>query len=483
MLEERALDLERADAIGSRDDDIVRAPDEPEVAVLVARCPVACQVPAVPEDCLGLLRRAPVAGEERRRTADQREVALDPGRADVAGLVDHGDVVAGGRQAHRPRPDRDTRHVRDEKRVLRLAVAVVHGQAQRVLEAGDDLGVERLARRHGVAEPRQVRELQLLQLGEHPVLGRRLAEDRDPEPLQQRQPLLGVERPLVDDDLGTVRPGADERVPDRLRPPRPGRAPDDVALVRVEPVRRLRALRPRVGMRVHDALRVLVRPGRVEDQRGLAGGRVLGGSDRHVSPQLVERLVEEEHRHRGADLVAHLLDLQLQRAVGHDEPRARVVDAEREIPRPEHVRARNRDEAALQRAEHRRLPGRHLADREHDAVAAVESRAHEMRPARRVAGNLVERPPVDDALAVDERQRGLERVRGERLHDVAREVEACGHVPPGRVWPGLRDIVVLPRLSSQQGHQARLAKVTAKDGRAGADCRPSRSCGSGDVRA
>ena len=458
MLEERALDLERADAIRRRDDHVVRAPDEPEVPVRVARRSIAREVPVVPEDRGGLVGRLPVAGEERRRTADQREVSLDAGRADLARRVDHGHVVARGRKAHGPRPDGDAGRVRDEKGVLGLAVAVVHREPQRILESRDDLGIERLADRDGVAEPRQMRELQLLELGEHPVLRRSLGEDRDPEPLQEGEPLLGIERSVVHHDLRPVRPRAEERVPDPLRPPRLRGAPDDVALVRVEPVRRLGPLRPRVRMRVHDALRLPVRAGRVEDQGGLAGGRVLGRRDGHVPAQLVERLVQEEHRYRGADLVAHLLDLELERPVGHDEPRARVADAEREIPCAEDLGARNRDQPALDRAEHRGLPRRDVPDREHDTIAPVEPRAHEMRPARRVARDLVERASIDDPLAVDEGHRGLERVGRDRLDHVAREVEAGRDVPPGRVRPGLRDSLV-PGLPTQQRHQGRLATV------------------------
>ena len=120
--------------------------------------------------------------------------------------------------------------------------------------------------------------------------------------------------------------------------------------------------------------------------------------------------------------------------------------------------ARNRDQAALDRAEHRGLPRRDVPDREHDTIAPVEPRAHEMRPARRVARDLVERASIDDPLAVDEGHRGLERVGRDRLDHVAREVEAGRDVPPGRVRPGLRDFLV-PGLPTQQRHQGRLATV------------------------
>src|SRR5262249_44137985 len=40
MLEQRALDLERADPVAGGDDHVVGAPDEPEIPVLVARRPI-----------------------------------------------------------------------------------------------------------------------------------------------------------------------------------------------------------------------------------------------------------------------------------------------------------------------------------------------------------------------------------------------------------------------------------------------------------
>ena len=45
VLHERALDLERADEMAGRLDDVVTPADEPHVAVLVAPCEVAREVP------------------------------------------------------------------------------------------------------------------------------------------------------------------------------------------------------------------------------------------------------------------------------------------------------------------------------------------------------------------------------------------------------------------------------------------------------
>ena len=429
MLEERALDLERADAVGRGEDHVVRSADEPEVALLVADGTIARHVPAVAERRVRVVGRLPVAGEERRRTTDQREIALLPRSAHVTRVVDHRDVVPGRREAHRARSDRRLGGVRDEQRVLRLPVAVVDRQPERVLEPLDHLGVERLARGDGVAEPGQVRPCEAVELREHPVLGRRLAEDGDAELLEERETLLRLERALVEDDLGAVRPRPEEDVPDRLRPAGAGRAPDDVVLVRVEPVARLHALRPRVGVRVDDALRILRRPRGVEDQRRLAGRRVLGGRNRHVAGELVAGLVEVEHGDGAVDLVAHLLDLDLARALRDHESRARMTDPEREVARAEHVGAGNRDETALERAEHGAVPGGALAEHHEHAIAAIEARPQQVRPARGVTGDLGEAPAIDDALGVDEGERRPRRVVGERVDDVAREVEATGNLP------------------------------------------------------
>src|SRR5262249_37377422 len=105
MLEQRALHLEWPDAIARRDDDVVGPADEPEVAILVASGAVSGQVPfATPAGC-GLLRALPVLAEERRRVAPPRPAAARPAPQRRAVLVDHAQIVAGERLAHRTRAD------------------------------------------------------------------------------------------------------------------------------------------------------------------------------------------------------------------------------------------------------------------------------------------------------------------------------------------------------------------------------------------
>ena len=139
----------------------------------------------------------------------------------------------------------------------------------------------------------------------------------------------------------------------------------------------------------------------------------------------------------------HLLDLGLARAVGDDEPGARVADAVREVAGAQHVRARDGDQPALERAEHRAVPGGHLAEHDEHAVAAIEAGAEQVRPARGVLRDVGERPPVDDPLAVDVGDALAERVAGaERLDDVAREVEPRRDVPPRRERAGARNVTL-----------------------------------------
>src|SRR5207247_4856166 len=94
VLQERRLDLERPDPVRSRQDHVVGATGEPEVAVLVASRAVTGHVPVTPEDGRGLVRRAEVLEEQTRWAAAQRDIAL-LADCDLAALtVDHGHLVA-----------------------------------------------------------------------------------------------------------------------------------------------------------------------------------------------------------------------------------------------------------------------------------------------------------------------------------------------------------------------------------------------------
>src|SRR5207247_11260095 len=125
VLEERALHLEGADAVAGRDDDVVGAPDEPEVAVLVTAGAIAGEIPLAAPARRRLLRALPVFAEERRRVAPQRELAHLAGRQLLPVLADHAQVVAREGLPHRARADREAGHVRGEAARLGLAGAGV----------------------------------------------------------------------------------------------------------------------------------------------------------------------------------------------------------------------------------------------------------------------------------------------------------------------------------------------------------------------
>src|SRR5215216_3298089 len=95
VLDEDALDLEGPDAVAGREDDVVRAPHEPQVPVLVPVRPVSGEVVAVPEDRLRLVRLVPVLFEEAWDSIGERDVARLVGRALVAVRVYDLHVAAG----------------------------------------------------------------------------------------------------------------------------------------------------------------------------------------------------------------------------------------------------------------------------------------------------------------------------------------------------------------------------------------------------
>ena len=76
------------------------------------------------------------------------------------------------------------------------------------------------------------------------------------------------------------------------------------------------------------------------------------------------------------------------------------------------------------------MPGGRLADEHEQPVSGMEAAGtQKRRPPIRVGRDLSERAPVDDALTIDEGQRRPQRIGGERLDDVAGEIELRGNLP------------------------------------------------------
>ena len=224
--------------------------------------------------------------------------------------------------------------------------------------------------------PERSYRLEAVELRHQPVLGRRLAENRRAELADQPEPLGRVERPLVEDGRRAPAPRAEQDVPDRLRPARAGGAPDDVVRARVEPALGLRALGPRVPVRVHDALRILRRPGGVEDERRILGAGVGGleRSARRARPRRCRRPRATRSSPRSPPR---------EPGSATSSSRARVANAEVEILGAQHLRAGDRDRADLQPGEHHREPVRRLADQHEHAVAGGDAAlAEQAGPAR-----------------------------------------------------------------------------------------------------
>src|SRR5262249_5613921 len=140
----RALELERADAVVRALEDVVGAPDVPEVPrVVPVRRIRGAVVLAAQHDrvALGVAVVSRHHGSGARLQVDRDLALLGPPSV----LVEERDLVAGERAAHRPGPHRLPGAVADLARRLRLSVAVTDRDAPRLLDLRDDLRIERLA--------------------------------------------------------------------------------------------------------------------------------------------------------------------------------------------------------------------------------------------------------------------------------------------------------------------------------------------------
>ena len=171
---------------------------------------------------------------------------------------------------------------------LGLSVAVVDRVTGRLGPGADRGGVERLARGHH--PPHRGQRPQSRALGEHPVLGRRLAEDRDPLALDQLEPVVGIEARVDEHRRRAAEPRRDEDVARRLRPPGSGRAPDQLARPGAEPLLGLESLGAEVALRVHRRPRLAGGPRGEHDQRRVARIEVGDRGRRLLRAVLVERL-------------------------------------------------------------------------------------------------------------------------------------------------------------------------------------------------
>jgi hypothetical protein len=223
---------------------------------------------------------------------------------------------------------------------------------------------------------------------------------------------------LVDALHRTEPPGAEQRRdPGGPRPL--AHAVEALALAHVVAIGEL-VVREQVPVGVHDPLRKPGRAARVVELRGIVAGGVERRALRRLSVE--QPVVEHEHA------LMHPLEARCVRAVGHDDPRARVLEP---VPNPvvavEHAHRQQR-RAQLPGAEEdrRRLRGGRQHDR--DAVDALHARRRER--VRGLRGEVLQLSPRHVAplavkALVDHRQ-SLARVL---VADVGGDVVARRDLP------------------------------------------------------
>ena len=224
-------------------------------------------------------------------------------------------------------------------------------------------------------------------------------------------------------------PRAEQDVPDRLRPARAGGAPDDVVRRRVEPALGLRALGPRVAVRVHDALRILRRPGGVEDERRILGAGV-GGRRRRLA-ELGLAGVDDLGR------LGHRLDLGARR-----RGRRRAAA----LPSGEHGSRDPWRAASPSRGSRPRRPSAPRASPRTSPASCRSARARGRRERRRArgAGRPSAQPPSVTSPKVRSRTRAGPVAEAKRVpRRILRLDDVAGEVEPGRCHRGRRAIVVV----------------------------------------
>ena len=153
MLRQAVLDLERGDAVAGRDDHVVGAALEPQVAVGVASREVAGSEPRADE-----LRRRRFGGvqvlEERDRVGHAHRDLAGLARGQLVPVaVDHRHVVSRVRQPHRAGTHLPHgRRVPDEVVRLGLPVDLRDGDAEALARPGERVRAERLAAAHDGAQ-------------------------------------------------------------------------------------------------------------------------------------------------------------------------------------------------------------------------------------------------------------------------------------------------------------------------------------------
>ena len=402
MRDQRRLDLEGADPVAGREDDVVLAALEPEVAVLVLADVVAGRPPLALERLV-----AQVVAEE----------GGDGLRADLELALVHPDLDSRQRPAHRavarrvvlvgPHPG--------HRAGLGLPVAVADRKLHLAPEVPNHLRVERLPGRDQA--PQRADPAQLGPLGEHPVFGRRLAEDVDALALDQLEALGRVEAGVVDQRRRPPQPWSDEDVASRLRPAGGRGAPGEVALLGADPVLGLKALAGQVALRIDDPARFAGGPRGEDDHRGIVGierGDVGGGLLGTVLVEDIGDLVQGHRRHPVGQLAEQPL-------LADAEPRSSGPGSQLQVLAAELRVAGQRHRPHPEAGEHRQHPLDPAADQGHHRVAALDPASRDRPREAGASGDQLAHVPVAALTVGAHRHHRQPRRRG-ALHHVLDEI-------------------------------------------------------------
>src|SRR4051794_18551750 len=422
VLEQDRLDLERADPVARRDDDVVGPALVPDVAVLVDARGVLGVEPLAAEGLPRGLLVVPVAeGVVRVRARAQADLAPLPLGQGLLVLVEDLHVPARHRLAHGALADLHERVVGDERIGLRQPVVVEHREAVLLTEPADRLGVERLAGGADDAELLRVAGAGVRDRHHRAHRGRRREDVRRLVAREEVELLGGVDPALaLEHELhGPVAPRAEQRRDARRPRPLP-HAVEALAVLDVVAVEEL-LVGEQVAVRVHDALGEPGRARRVVELRGVVGRRVDG---LELGLAALEQLVVEEQ-----DMLdERRIDAVPVGRVGeqHLRPRVRqpvadavvaVEDGHREQDRARLVGPEERCGGLRRRRGQHRPPGAAL-----DAVRAQH--------VGEAVGELLELPPVHLAdIAVDVLVDHRQLVGRVLVAHVGGDVVALGHAP------------------------------------------------------
>src|SRR5258708_20691654 len=239
--DERALDLERANAVARALDHVIAPAYEPETALRIAFGAVAGQIPIAPESGSVLFRVAPILAEKSQWTPrgyPHRDLSLFavPDFAKV--VIEYSDGKTWGGFAHRARargfvPGTD---VGDEHDRLGLPIALKDHLAGRSLPGSDDLWVERLASAHAMTQARKSVGRQVF--AHHEPQGRRRcapASDGIARQRAQRRHWIKLATGVYSEHAGPHLPRPEQAGPRCLGPSGIGDAPMQISRFQVQP--------------------------------------------------------------------------------------------------------------------------------------------------------------------------------------------------------------------------------------------------------